>query len=609
MQVGLKSRIVLAFVWALSSTWLFPVVAQDVDFGYVRGIGGTSDENASGIARDSLGNSLVGGYFQGTPDFDPGAGTTAIASAGQYDGFIGKYDPDGNLIWVHTFGDVDFDYIFGVAVDSADNVYVTGTFLGTVDFDPGPGTQNVTAPSFFSEAFILKLDSDGNFLWVKLITGAGSEIGFAITLDPSDNIYSMGQFTGTADFDPGPGTDNIASLSGNDLYIQKLDSAGNYLWAATVDGEVRDFGRFLSLDSAGAVYLSAGFQGTVDFDPGVGVDNRTSAGDSDIFIWKLDAGGNLVWVHTLGGANDDDGASVAVDSADNVIIAGSYQGTVDFDPGAGTSNLSSISTYSLFVLKLTSGGAYTWAGAFTGMDDGFAYGMTVDNFDEILVVGSFEGTADFDPGAGGAIATSAGDEDFYITKLDGAGAWKWTEQRGTVGRDVGATIIHDGAGSFLITGIFSNTLDFDTSASTTSLTAVGSFDTFFMKLVPKMGGVITSVPTPGNIYDNDPLTLIAPAGFSSYVWKRNGVVLNDSGARISGTNSQMVDYAPVLLADQGTFTVTYDDGTGSIVESAPYDLVVLVSTALPASRLVGLGLLTLFLGLAGLWALRYRRIA
>jgi hypothetical protein len=581
--------------------------AQDVDFGFVRGIGGAVEENASSIALDSAGNIYIAGFFQGTPDFDPGAGTMAIASVGQYDGFVVKYDPAGSLLWAHTFGSTDYDYIFGVKVDAAGNVHVVGTFLGTVDFDPGPGTQSVTATGLFSDVFVLKLDTDGNFVWVSPIVGPRSEIGYAVELDASGNVYAMGQFSDTPDFDPGAGTANLTAVNPSDLFVLKLDSDGNFLWVAGVAGEVRDFGRFMTIDASGNMYLTAGFQGTVDFDPGAGTSNLTSAGDSDVFIWKLDGAGNFLWAHALGSTNDDDGLSLDVDGAGNLVVAGSFQGTVDFDPGAGTTNIASTSAYSLFVVKLTSAGLFTWAGGFTGMDDGYTYGLVTDGPGDIFVVGSFEGTADFDPGVGGAIANSAGDEDSYITKLDASGAWEWTEQRGTAGRELGATIIHDGAGSLFITGIFSNTLDFDTSAGTANLTAVGSFDTFFMKLIPKAGGVITSNPTPGNIFDTDPLTLIAPAGFSNYVWKRADVVMTDSGPRITGTNSQMLQYSPVLLADQETFTVTYDDGTKSILESQPYNLVVAPKSALPATGLLFLGVLGSGIGFAGYRALRKSR--
>jgi hypothetical protein len=580
--------------------------AQDVDFSFVQGIGGPLEENAAGIALDPSGNLYVSGFFQGTTDFDPGAGVANRTSAGAYDGFVGKYDPSGALLWVHSFGSTSFDYCFGSEVDTSGNVFVTGTFIGTVDFDPGAGNASVTAVSAFSEAFVLKLDSDGNFGWVKVITGPRSEIGISIALDSGDNIYSFGQFSDTPDFDPNGGTFPLTAVSVSDLYVQKLDAAGNLLWAVAVEGRIRDFGRFIALDAGDNLYATASFTGTTDFDPGPGVLNMASAGANDAFLWKLDQAGALVWAHAFGDVGEDDGLSVALDASGNVFAAGSYQGTVDFDPSGSTVNLDSFSARSIYVTKFSPAGSLSWAGGFTGMNDGFAYGMTVDSSGGPIVVGSFEGTGDFDPAsATAANATSIGDEDFYMTKLDAAGNWKWTEQRGTVGRELGGTIITDGAGTLFTTGLFANTLDFDTSGAATNLTAVGSFDTFIMKQVPKAGAAITSNPTPGDIFRSQPLSLIAPAGFSNYVWKRNGLVLAENAPRITGTLAQTLEFDPVLIGDEAVYTVTYDDGTGTILESPAYTLVTAAAPAsVPAASTIALGAIMVTLTLLGLRRLR-----
>lgn len=584
------------------------VSAQDVAFEFVQGLGGTLEENASGVALDGAGNIYLSGFFEGTTDFDPGAGSVTRTSAGMYDGFVAKYDSAGALQWVHSFGSTNVDYCFGLKADAGGNVYVTGTFLGTVDFDPGAGDASVTAVSAFSEAFVLKLDTDGNFVWVKIISGPRSEIGISLELDGAGNIYTFGQFGNTPDFDPGAGVFNLTSVNPSDLYVQKLDSAGNFDWAVGIAGTIRDFGRFLAVEPSGDLFVTASFQGTVDVDPGAGVVSYVSAGGNDAFLLKLDASGAYQWAHRFGDAGEDDGLSVAIDSAGNVIAAGTYQGTVDFDPLAGVVNLDSFSARSIYVAKYSPIGAFDWAGGFTGMDDGFAYGLTVDSSDGVIVVGSFEGTADFDPAsATAASATSIGDEDFYMTKLTSAGTWKWTEQRGTLGRELGGTIITDGAGSLFTTGLYSNTLDFDTSASATNLTAVGSFDTFIMKQVPKTGAAITSNPTPGDIFRNQDLSLIAPAGFSQYVWKRNGLVMNENAPRITGTRGASLEFSPVLQNDEAVYTVTYDDGTGTILESPAYTLVTAAAPAgLPVAGTLGLLMATGMVGLSG-WRVLGRR--
>src|SRR5260221_867783 len=133
-----------------------------------------------------------------------------------------------------------------ISVDASGHVYATGYFSLTVDFDPGPGSFNLTAPGAMQafDIFVSKSDSLGNFLWAKGFGGQGPDVGNAIALDASANIYSTGEFRDTVDFDPGPGTLDLISVP-NDLtnmFILKLDSSGNFLWAKSFGGAATGFG-------------------------------------------------------------------------------------------------------------------------------------------------------------------------------------------------------------------------------------------------------------------------------------------------------------------------------------------------------------------------------
>jgi hypothetical protein len=120
-----------------------------------------------------------------------------------------------------------------------------------------------------------------------------------------------------------------------------------------------DQGIDVALDSAGNVYTTGFFLGTVDFDPGAGTFNLTSAGSGDLFVSKLDASGNLVWARSMGGAaSSDEGYGIVVDGAGNVYTTGSFSGTGDFDPGAGTANLTSAGSFDVFVQKLDASGNF-----------------------------------------------------------------------------------------------------------------------------------------------------------------------------------------------------------------------------------------------------------
>src|SRR5258708_19018608 len=173
-----------------------------------------------------------------------------------------------NLLWVKQFGGPNSDEGRSVTVDKQGNVLTTGVFEGTVDFDPGAGTFNLTSVSASNDVFISKLDPNGNMLWTKQIGGAGNEYAFSITTDASGNIYVIGIFSGTADFDSGSGTFNMTSVSaGEDIFITKLDPSGNLLWAKQMGGISNDYGYSIALDASGSVYSTVYFQYTPDFDP------------------------------------------------------------------------------------------------------------------------------------------------------------------------------------------------------------------------------------------------------------------------------------------------------------------------------------------------------
>jgi len=158
---------------------------------------------------------------------------------------------------------------YGIALAPDGSVYTTGYFVGTADFDPGPGTYKpFTSPSTISDAFVLKLDPAGNLLWARDVGGASYDMGYAVAVGPDGGVYTTGYFTGTADFDPGPGTFNLTSAGASDVFVSKLDSSGNFVWAVHWGGTSDDHGNAIAVAPDGSVYTTGYFQNTADFDPG-----------------------------------------------------------------------------------------------------------------------------------------------------------------------------------------------------------------------------------------------------------------------------------------------------------------------------------------------------
>jgi len=313
--------------------------------------GGSSFDIGNSIAVDSGGNIFTVGVFEDTADFDPGAGVTNLTSAGAYDVFVSKLDSTGALLWAKSFGGSSSDVGNSIAVDSSGNVYTTGYFQGTVDFDPGAGTTNLTSAGAY-DIFVLKLDSTGSLLWAKSFSGSSFDLGRSIAVDSSGNVYTTGNFLSTVDFDPGVGVTNLTSAGSDDVFVSKLDSTGSLLWAKSFGGSSIDTGYSITVDSSGSIYTTGLFEDTVDFDPGVGVTNLTSLGDYDVFVSKLDSTGSLLWAKSFGGSSSDTGRSLAINSSENVYTTGNFLSTVDFDPGVGVTNLTSSGGADVFVLKL-----------------------------------------------------------------------------------------------------------------------------------------------------------------------------------------------------------------------------------------------------------------
>ncbi|SVB62474.1 uncharacterized protein METZ01_LOCUS215328, partial [marine metagenome] len=342
---------------------------------------------------------------------------------------VGAWSSDDRAVAVFgqgTFSALDKGY--SVAVDSSGNVYTTGYFNGTVDFDPGAGTANLTSNGG-SDAFVLKLDSSGNYVWAKSFGSTNTDRGNSVAVDSSGNVYTTGYFNDTVDFDPGAGTTNLTA-SGNDVFVSKLDSSGDYVWAKSFGGSGSDLANSVAVDSSGNVYTTGYFNDTVDFDPGAGTTNLTASGN-DVFVSKLDSSGDYVWAKSFGGIRSDSGNSVAVDSSGNVYTTGSFStyysnGTVDFDPGAGTANLGTNGSYDVWVSKLDSSGDYVWAKSFGGTAGDRGYSVAIDSSGNVYTAGSFEsgrqgGAVDFDPGAGTVELNLDGGTDAFVLKLDSSG--------------------------------------------------------------------------------------------------------------------------------------------------------------------------------------------
>jgi hypothetical protein len=316
----------------------------------------------------------------------------------------------------------------GIVVDHAHNIYISGSFMGITDFDPGAATYTLSSNSNVeSAAFLCKLNADGNFVWAKQMGGTGLDFAGGMSKDDIGNIYLCGIFDGTEDFDPNAGTVTLSTTASSCAFIVKFNSSGNLIWARQtqdVSGSSNSIqGWDIAVDHSGGAYLTGSFAGTFDLDPGAATHTISSGSGSQVYGLKLDSAGNYVWgiAITGTGVSPNSGMSVALDDDGDAYIGGQYNGTVDFDPGTGVHNLTTVMpgyTQS-FIVKLSSdSGSFVWVKEFA---DGNSYvrSLYVEGSEEIIyVTGQLNDVpVDFDPGTGVHTVTSAAWSDAFVCKL------------------------------------------------------------------------------------------------------------------------------------------------------------------------------------------------
>jgi hypothetical protein len=385
--------------------------------------GGPQDIQASSIAVDATGNVYVTGYFLGTADFDPRPSDIENLTAAQADVFVWKLSPAGAVVWAKRAGGSGFDSGSSLALDSAGDVYVTGQFIGTAEFNFGGVPSPLISDGAAADVFLWKLDSAGVIRVIRQYGGPENDVGADIAIDAAGSVYLTGYFTGTVDFNPTGAAVNLTSNSAaGDVFVLKLSNFVTQ-WAKRAGGSSFDDGDSIDVDSTGNVYVTGNFQGPADFTSNGNPVTLTSAGQDEVFVWKLDSAGAGVWAKSAGSSGGDVGRSVVVDSSGNVYVTGIFTGTADFDRDGNSANLTAVG-FDVFVWKLSSAGALVWArqARASAFSDGTS--IDVDSSGNVYVAGSFGGNADFDPSANTSNLTSAGSEseDAFVWKLTSAGA-------------------------------------------------------------------------------------------------------------------------------------------------------------------------------------------
>ncbi|MDX2173190.1 MAG: T9SS type A sorting domain-containing protein [Bacteroidota bacterium] len=474
----IKSNTLIVLFCFANLTSLF---SQAPTFSWAQHIAGTNNDVGKAIAVDATGNIYSIGEFRGTADFDPSAVTNTLASNGSSDVYILKQDANGNTLWAKKFGSTSADYAGGVAIDNSGNVIVTGSFAGTVDFDPSAAIFNITSAGS-TDICVLKLDANGNFIWARAMGGTSTDYGLSVTVTSVGDVYTTGQFNGTADFDPSILNFNLTAVSATDIFVSKLDAFGGFIWAKGFGGTGTDYSAAIATNSTG-VFVTGYFQGTVDFDPSSSTSNLTSNGSNDAFICTLNNSGNFVWAINIGGTGADVGQGIDLDASGNVLVTGSFNGTADFNPTASTFTLLSMGSVDAYVAKYSQSGTLIWAKSFGASFADNGYGISTDSQNNIYTTGIFRGTVDFDPGAATfTVSSNTSSDDVYIQCLDASGNFKWVKAFGNLNDEQAAGISTNNNIDICVVGNFNGTVDFNPDGGINNLTSNLGDDAFTHKM-------------------------------------------------------------------------------------------------------------------------------
>jgi hypothetical protein len=422
---------------------------------WAKRFGDAGDQIATGIATDAAGNVFVAGRFAGTVDFGGGP----LTSAGGTDIFVVKLDASGSHLWSKRFGDGSDQGAHSLAIDGSGGVVLTGYVSGATDFGggslPGGGGKDV---------FVAKLDASGGHVWSRRFGDANDQEALSIAMDEMGDVLITGRFSGTMDLGGGL----LTSAGGTDIFVAKLDAGGAHVWSKRVGDANDQGGRGIAVNSAGSTLITGYAIGSSDFGGGP----LTSAGGDDAFVAQLDADGGQSWSANFGDASEQDGRSIAVAPADQVVVAGYFLGAMDFGDGP----LTSAGLGDVFVAKLDANGGPLWSKRFGDASDQAGQSVAVDSSGGVLLTGYLAGAADF----GGGPLASAGAADVFVAKLDASGAHVWSKRFGDTGSQFGTGVATDAGRNVLVTGYFASSVDFGAGP----LTSAGGQDIFIAKFSP-----------------------------------------------------------------------------------------------------------------------------
>lgn len=382
-----------------------------------------------------------GNINSGSGGTDPSTGDLPN-DVGEGEGFTvgsGPIMPPG--VWSKSYGDAEDQTASALAVNEAGEIALLGTARGTIDFGniPWPGSTTDT------DVVVAKITSTGQSLWSRRYGDSCDQRGGAVAHTPSGGVVFAGDFCGKMDF----GSTVVATTGAEvDLFVALIDTLGEDVYSRSFGGKGAQIARAAAVDAKGNAIIVGSFDQA--FDDGTG--EVASAGMDDAFVLELDPAGKLLWSRRFGGPEADIPRAVAVDATGNILVGGSFGGSVDFGGGPVTA---AAGHSSAFLTRLDASGKHLWTQTFAS-DDAVLNGIAVGDSGLIAVAGSFAGTINL----GDGVITTAGADDAFAAKVDSSGKMVWGRAFGGPGSEQGIGVAFGVSGALALTGTSEGALDF-----------------------------------------------------------------------------------------------------------------------------------------------------
>ena len=388
-------------------------------------IGGTGFDQAWDLEVTPEGI-YVAGYFSGSVDFDPGPDAFLLQSVGNLDIFLALFSTEGELRWAKTIGGENVEIPYDLELDLEENIFLTGYFADTVDFDPGPNVELRTSVGL-ADVFVCKLDASGAFQWVKTFGGAGSDEGSKVTAAADGSLYLTGWYTDEVDVDPELEWAQMSSEGGTDAFVLKMSSNGELLWLRSLGGRLDDKVVDAAIGPEGNASLLVTFADTLSIATANGPSQIVSTGSDDVLVTKIDPDGQFLCTNTMGGTGFEQATGMAIGPQGEIYTTGFYRNTLIVPVDTSLAILPSAGGWDMYVQKIASDGRTIWATSFgsTAADqsrdistDDYGYLYLIGDYYGSLTFGTAEGTINNEEGTGIFLLKQRGEELMVSTNYD-----------------------------------------------------------------------------------------------------------------------------------------------------------------------------------------------